>query len=392
MTESDKLRQPKEVKISGIKVVSCVFDGSGYAQGIRNWVSGLYQAGVPMWIQPVSFERDKPDLGEEGKLLDAMCRTPRPCDVNFVRLSPEVAVQFVDPNMINICSCAWETTRLDPHWVDCCNKFDAVFVESDWLVGVFRDSGVNVPVYCVPNCIDATQYQLKTEPNLYKTYQFYSIMQWTERKNGLGLLKAYYNAFDPKQDDVCLVLKAYLTRVEVVDDQVNKLRSDIETLKRSMNMLGDYPPVYIIPEKLTTEALKKMHEDCDCYVILDRGEGFGLPHFEAAAAGNPIIATGFGGTRQFLNGDNSYEVESQPTYVCNMEWSPYYRGNQLWAEPNLVHASALMRQVYENKEQAFETGLRARKTIEQEFNSEVITKRLLNSIATVVAEKRDGKA
>jgi glycosyltransferase involved in cell wall biosynthesis len=389
MTE-DKIREQKEVRIQGVKVVSCVFDGSGYAQGARNWIMGMYNESVPIYIQPVSFERDKPDLGDQGALMDAMCRTPRPCDVNFVRLSPEVAVQFIDPNMVNICSCAWETSRLDKHWVDCCNKFDGVFVESDWLVGVFKDSGVHVPVYCVPNCMDASKYTLKEKPNLDSTYQFYSIMQWTERKNGLGLLKSYFNAFDPEKDDVRLVLKAYLTRVEIANDQIDKLKSDIEMLKRSMNMDRAFPPVYVISDKLTTEAIQKMHEECDCYIILDRGEGFGLPHFEAATAGNPVIATDWGGTRQFLTPENSYPISCQPTYVCNMEWSQFYRGNQLWAEPNLVHASDVMRHVYKNRQEAFDKGLLARQTIENDFNSEKITKRLLAAIATVVQGKRNG--
>lgn len=379
--------QPVEVRIQGLKIVSCVFDGSGYGQGVRNWIRGLGKTGIPIWIQPISFERDRPDLGEEGIKLDAMCRTPYPYDVNFVRLSPEVAVNFLDPNAINICSCAWETSRLDKHWVDCCNKFDAVFVESQWLVKVFKESGVQVPVYCVPNTIDVEPFQLKEKTNLDKTYTFYSIQQWTERKNGLGLLKAYYNAFSSK-DDVRLVLKTYMTRVEVGIDQQKKLKEDIDELKRSLNLDRDYPPVYLITDKLTTDSLHKMHEDCDCYVLLDRGEGFGLPFMDAAAAGNPIIATDFGGSRQLLNQENSYCVSWQPTFVFNMQWSPYYRGDQLWADPNLVHAAALLREVYDNKEAAFQKGQQARKDMEEKFNDTVITQTLLSSVADVVATKR----
>ena len=53
---------PVEVRIQGLKIVSCVFDGSGYGQGARNWIRGLYKMGVPLWIQPTSFEKDRPDL------------------------------------------------------------------------------------------------------------------------------------------------------------------------------------------------------------------------------------------------------------------------------------------------------------------------------------------
>lgn len=377
-----------EVSIQGIKIVSCVFDGSGYGQAVRQTVQGLHKAGVPMWIKPVSFERDKPDLGDEGNILEALCRTPRPTDVNFVRLSPEIAVNFLEPSMVNICNCAWETSKLDKHWVECCNRFDAIFVECDWLVDVFKDSGVNVPVYCVPNSVDASVFTPKQEVKPQgRVFTFYSIQQWIERKNGLGLLKAYFNAFSP-EDEVRLVLKSYLSRVEVNQEHSNKIKSDIENLKRSLNLDKNYPPVYLITEKLTTEELRAMHEECDCYILLDRAEGWGLPFADAACAANPIIATNFGGSRQFLNEDNSYCVDYQPTFVCNMEFSPYYRGDQLWAEPNLVHASTLMRHVYENRQEAFEKGQKARQYMQSYYNQEVITQRLLSSVADVVAKKR----
>jgi glycosyltransferase involved in cell wall biosynthesis len=233
------------------------------------------------------------------------------------------------------------------------------------------------------------KFKPKAQPNLDKTYKFYSIQQWTERKNGLGLLKSYFNAFTNK-DDVLLVLKTYLTRVEVRGGQVEKLKEDIDNLKRALNFDRDYPPVYLIAEKLSTEQIIKMHEDCDCYTMLDRGEGFGLPYMEAAAAGNPIIATDYAGTREFLNKNNSYCVPWQPTYVCNMEWSTYYRGNDggLWAEPNLVEASVLMREVYDNKVKTFELGQKARQDIKEYFNLDVITNRLLEALATVIQMAR----
>jgi len=378
-----------KVELKGLKIVSCVFDGSGYGQGVRNWIKGLHSFNIPMYIQPVSFERDRPDLGEDFELLDGLARTQRPCDVNFVRLSPEIAINFLDPSMINICSCAWETTKLDKHWVDCCNKFDAVFVESKWLVQVFKSSGVQVPVYCVPNMVDTSLFKIKTEPNLDKTYVFYSIQQWIERKNGLGLLKAYFNAFSPA-DDVLLVLKTYMTRVEANIEQGQKIKEDIEHIKRSLNMDKEFPPIYLVTDKLMTDDLIRMHEECDCYVLFDRGEGFGLPYMDAAAAANPIIRTDFGGTGEFLNSNNSYGTRCQPTFVCNMEWSPYYRGDQLWAEPDIVHGASLMRHVFENREEAFKKGRQAREDMETKFNRDIITQRLLNAISDLLRSKRGG--
>lgn len=382
-----------EINIKGIRWVGCVFDGSGYGQASRNWIKSLVKLGVPIWIKPISFEKDRPDLKEDGQLMEALARTPREYDVNLVRLSPEVAADpkgdFIDKNVINICSCAWETTKLPDYWTECCNKFDAVFVESDWLVGVFKNSGVKVPVLCTPDGVDMTPYMPKKEVNLKNTYTFYSVQQWIERKNGLGLLKAYYRAFDPRKDNVQLVLKTYMTRVEEKPDQHEKIKFDINELKKSLQYTRDFPPIYLITQKLSNEALIKLHNDCDCYVLLDRGEGFGIPFMEAAAAGNPIIASGFGGSSQFLNEDNAYLVDGQLTPVFGMGWNPFYNGNdQDWFEPNLLTAVEKMRYVYEHKEEAFNQGQKARLYVETRFNSEQIGKRLLEAIAEVIKMKR----
>lgn len=377
---------PTEVRIKGIRIVTCAFDGSGYAQGARNWIKGMSNVNVPMWIHPVSFEQDRPDLGKDFDLLDALCRNPQEYDINFVRLSPEVGAQFLDSRAINILSCAWETTLLDPHWVECCNKFDAVFVESSWSVEVFKNSGVKVPIHLVPNCVDTSLFRPKEEINS-STYKFYSIQQWIERKNGIGLLKSYYNAFSPK-DDVLLVLKTYVSRVDPNQNQTEILKEAISTLKKSLNLTKGYAPVYLITEKLTNEAVRALHNDCDCYVLLDRGEGLGLPYMDAAAAANPIISTDFGGSRQFLNESNSYPVNYQLTFVDNMGWNQFYHGEQMWAEPNLPHAAELMRHVFDNREEGFMLGKKAHQDMIDFYNSERITQLLLSSIADVVAAKR----
>ncbi len=392
-----------EIRIQGIKITAPLFDQSGYAKGSRNWLSGLVRAGVPLTCNPVSFEKDRPDLttvpfdktnptlGSMFDMLDGLCKRQVPHDVNFVRLSPEVGINFLEPNSINILSTAHECSLLHPHWTECCNKFDAVFVESQFAVDVFKNSGVTVPVYCVPNYENVSDYTPKSEVNTKGTYKFYSIQQWTERKNGVGLLRAYFNAFTP-DDDVLLILKTYITRVEENQNQRDAIKGHIANLKKDMNLPKNYPPVFLITDKLTDEEITRMHEECDCYVMLDRGESWGIPFADAAAAGNPIIATDWGGSRQFLNGTNSYPVKYQLTYVDNMShFSPFYSGFQQWADASLPNAAELMRHVYDNREEAFEVGKRARETMEKYYNQEIVTQALLSAIADVVAAKRGVK-
>ena len=84
---------------------------------------------------------------------------------------------------------------------------------------------------------------------------------------------------------------------------------------------------------------------CDCYVSLHRSEGFGFTVAEAMAFGRPAISTGYSGTMDFTTAANSYLVDY--SLVPIGEGADPYPPEGEWAEPDLDHAAALMRQVVE---------------------------------------------
>ena len=66
--------------------------------------------------------------------------------------------------------------------------------------------------------------------------------------------------------------------------------------------------------------------------------------------GKPVIATGFSGNTDFMTPENSYLVDWQMTDVG--EGGENYPADGHWAEPDLDHAAATMRQVWEGADQA----------------------------------------
>ena len=122
------------------------------------------------------------------------------------------------------------------------------------------------------------------------------------------------------------------------------------------------------------------HMRGDCYASLDRGEGFGLPGFEAGAAGNPIIVTGFGGVTEYAKPDNSYLVNYTLSPVFGMPWSPWYTLDQLWAEVDVKHAADLMRHVYENRDEAKDKGRKLKQYISENFSWSRVADRIINEI------------
>ena len=203
----------------------------------------------------------------------------------------------------------------------------------------------------------------------------------TERKNVLSTIKTYWRTFR-KGENVALVMKVY--RSDYSDPEKEAIRTTIRRLKSVCPMEDcTHPPVYLVLDMLSEDEMLSLHARGDCYVSLDRGEGFGLSTATAGAAGNPIIATGFGGATEYLKPDNSYIVDFVEVACHGMPWSRWYSLEQYWAFPSEKHASQLMRHVYENQEEAKEKGKIIQAYIHDTLSWEVIGQKIIDALRSL---------
>jgi glycosyltransferase involved in cell wall biosynthesis len=343
--------------IKGIKYIGPIFDASGYGQAARGYVLALHRLGIPITLKPISFEKDLPDLGQNGLILRRLINKKIDYNIVILHSTPEHWANLREPTKFNVGYCVWETDKLHPDWIVHINdNVEACMVSCEWSAEVYKKSGITVPVFSVPHGIDIEEfkdidpYDIKgVKPTAYK---FYSIFQFIERKHPTALLKSYWNAFQ-KNEDVALILKTY--RYGFSDQEKNLIRETIRRLKAVMPM-DNYPPLYLIGNMLSREQVLGLHRSGDCCISLDRGEGFGLVPFEAGACGNPIIVTGLAGVTEYAKPEHSYLVNYTMTPVFGMPQSPWYRGEQMWAEPDLQNAVQIMRHVYENQTEAANKG------------------------------------
>lgn len=369
------------MEIKGIKYTAPLLDNSGYAQAARGNILALHELGVPLTLNPISFEQARPDLGKYGDTIQSLIDKDIDYNVNLIHTTPEFWEKYRSRNATNVGYTIWETTKLHPKWPSYINdNVDMCLVGSEWNVGVFEDSGVTVPLGVVPHGINVNEFE-GIEPYAIKgvdkdTFMFYSIFQWTERKHPLIMIKAFWHAFQ-NDENVALVLKTY--RSDYSDAEKDAIRTTLRRLKAVFPM-DKYPPIYFLPDMLTNDEILGLHARGDCYVSFDRGEGFGLSPFAAGAAGNPIIVTGFGGTTEYAKEHNSYLVNYSLTPVFGMPWSPWYRGDQLWAEPDVKHGSDLMKHVYENQDEGHHRGALLQDSIKRKFSWEAIGKRIVENI------------
>lgn len=121
---------------------------------------------------------------------------------------------------------------------------------------------------------------------------------------------------------------------------------------------------------------------CDAFVSLHRAEGFGLNIAEAMALGRPVIATGYSGNMDYMTIANSYPVRFTLREITDADhrWQPHladlYPAGETWAEPDLDHAAALMREVFADRQAARATGLRAATDMAREYHPSVTGARL----------------
>jgi len=334
-------------------------------------------------VAPVSFEKDKSDLGRDYSVLRSLVNKPIDYNVVIVHLTPEHYERFIEDDKFNIGYTVWETNKLHPTWPDYVNKMGAVMVACDWNVDVFKECGVDIPIFKVPHGIDIAEYG-NIRPYTIKgvdkdAYIFYNINQFTERKNIPLLLKSYWSAFC-NNENVALVLKTYILDSSAEDKE--RIRNIISVLKSSL-VLDNYPPVYFIHGMLDRDEILGLHKTGNCLVSLDRGEGFSLTPFEAGAIGNPIIVTGIGGVLEYAKQDNSYLVDCNLEPVFNMNWCPWYKGDQMWATPNSGQAINFMKEVYNNRVAATERSTKLKKFIFDNLKWEDTSKIIVDAINSI---------
>jgi glycosyltransferase involved in cell wall biosynthesis len=372
------------MEFKGIRYVGPMFDASGYAQACRGYILALHKLGVPITLDPISFEELKPSLGKDEALLKSLVNRNIDYDVVIVHSTPEHWSRNVESDKVNIGYCVWETDKLHPDWPAYINdNVQACMVSCEWSVDVYKNSGITVPVFSVPHGIEISEFenipQYKVRGVKDNAYKFYSIFQFIERKNPMGILKAYWHAFQ-RNENVALILKTY--RMNFSEEEKSAVRETIKRMKLLMPM-DLYPPIYLVGDMLSRNEVLGLHKGSDCLISLDRGEGFGLVPFEAGACGNPIIVTGMGGVTEFAKPYNSYLVQYTMTPVFGMPQFPWYRGDQKWAEPDLSRAAELMHHVFDNREEAIQRGMELKQHIAENFSWEKVGIKMLEVIKSL---------
>jgi hypothetical protein len=232
------------------------------------------------------------------------------------------------PRTYRIAYWYWEFDSIPESWVEHARQVDEVWAATEFVARGLR-ARLSVPVRTLFPGVKLAPYEkrerayfgLSDEPFTF-LFMFH-MMSVMERKNPLGLIRAFKTAFRP-DEPVRLVLKSsYGDRHPA---QLQELRDTAAGAN-----------IVVIDQVYSPDDVLSLMDACDAYVSLHRSEGLGLTMAEAMLMGKPVIATNFSGNVDFMDDSNSLLV---PYELVKLGWPiPPYDGHLEWAQPSVEHAA-----------------------------------------------------
>ncbi len=326
----------------GVNLIGNIKAETGLGQSCRLVASALENTRVPMSVfQYTQLGTQKlGDTSWDEKISDKL-----PYDINLIHINPhELGITYLQMEKsawdyrYNIAYWLWELEEFPEEWVPCFHCLDEIWAPSEFICNAIRKK-TKLPVYCMPYHVEAEIHKEFSRKDFYlPEEQFLFLMMYDhsscmERKNPLGVLKAFKEAFDKENKNVGLVIKIN-----------NSTREDEEKIG---NILDGYTNVYLIKETLDRDAVNSLTKCVDVVVSLHRAEGFGLVLAEAMLLGTPVIATNWSSNTEFMNEDVACMVDYKMITI-EKDMPPFKAGNR-WADPNIHQAAGYMRKLYEDK-------------------------------------------
>ena len=206
-----------------------------------------------------------------------------------------------------------ETTQPAPIWTQKCNEMDSVIVVSNHSKNVLErarfegvDESTGEKAILENNTkITTVNYPVKTYDSLPElkleidtSFNFLTVAQMGPRKDLESTVKWFLQEF--ANEDVGLVVKTNVAKNSLMDRNVSF--NNLKNMIAGTGIPERKCKVYLIHGNLSDEEMHALYVDkkINAMVAIPHGEGFGLPIFEAAYSGLPVISIGWSGQCDFL--------------------------------------------------------------------------------------------
>ena len=368
--------------IAGVNLIGYTRSEMGVGESARCSIRAASSCNLGVAVKSVDkpgpYRRRDRSAGRE----DPSCPYP----VNLVHVNADQCESVlaelgeeVTRGRYNIGCWAWELAVFPRRWQRAFDHFDEIWTLSSFSqTAIAQNSPVAVvrmpPAIAVEEVAAVDRSSFSIGPEEFVFLGIIDLLSVPERKNALGLLAAFRNAF-PATSHCRLILK------------INHGKQRPAEIKRIAEA-ADGLRVTVIDRTIDRPEVNGLIQMSDSVVSLHRSEGFGLPLAEAMYLGKPVVATAYSGNLDFTTPDNSFLVEYDLVPIPS-GCAPYDKG-LLWAEPRMDSAVAQLRTVAAGEELRATRGGRAQEYVRTHFSPRAVGELMVARLRVVESRRARG--
>jgi glycosyltransferase involved in cell wall biosynthesis len=363
----------------------------GVAEIARNMAEILTTSNIPFSLYPLVSDHHKKIQNSES--MDYWEKnyffTQKSYQINIFMVNADLipkTIQSFSSDFFNkkykIGCWFWEVEDFFP-FHEAIEYVDEIWGFSDFCCSIFQKytsktvHKITFPFYTSWNTITDTSLVRKAldiDPHTIVFFFNFDFHSCFERKNPIGIIKAFLMAFPIGTENVALIIKSI--HAEKYIEEAKRLQSAVQHDSRIM----------WINQSMSKDELISLLNASDCYISLHRSEGLGIGMIEAMYLGKCVIATRYGGNLDFMNDSNSILINYSYIEIEN-DFGPYKKG-YWWADPSLDQASMAMESMYNNHiEYRRRYGGNASKDIKERYRPENTTNDILHRIHDITKKE-----
>lgn len=337
---------------------------------------------IPMWLMPPAANAVE-ILGDiAGRMLAASANPIVSPPLQFHCGLTDI--RFRRNRSGVIASIVFEGNRLPTRSPLSLQAADAILVPSSFCRHACLSSGIS------PHKVFDVSYPLNTKiwhPDVKaflpksNNFRFLWMNTWNERKGWDVAIRAFWSEFSA-DDGVELVIKSYIEdgRKSSLEDAVSRMAIEMGVDRNTS------APVRCIDSLIPAGDLPGFMKSFDAYVSPHRSEGFGLNVWHAMALGIPVIATGYGGTEDFVKEDTAWPVKIE-RMTCpspaEIKRHPQLTG-MTWAEPDFIDLGRKIRECFSFPKEASKRAVKGANFVALKYSEEKVAKDLAHAIETTL--------
>lgn len=283
-------------------------------------------------------------------------------------------------NILWVHYAVWESSQIPPGFINAYKKPDLMLVSTKYIEKAMRKGGLKNALIWHHGIDPRFKFQERRDDGVF-TFLHHNAYEF--RKGWEVVLQAFTQEFYI-DEPVKLIMKARERRqsVWILPQRGPLTHEQNELFKRDRQQFLaqfkiDHP---LIEEKighLTDDEMVELNAQADCFVFPAKGEGWGLPPFEAAAMGITPIVTARGSFKEWFRPDCMIEAPIAGYFKA----APRYPGYMFY--PSVLGLRRKMRWAFEHQTELREMGRKSSKYIHAEYN----WSKIINELHSILQAK-----